>query len=104
MSTNDDPLSEPVIALRIYQHQQTRMAIGLIIIGVLSFVFCSLPIMGRETMLDRVNSLSRTAGAFSGGISALFVGLGIKLLLRPNPLVKLVLDLNDRVRKLETKN
>ena len=105
MTTNElsDPLANPEIALRIALQRQRSAAIVVIIFGALWFLVGVFPLYGREPVVDRVNHLSTTVHAMAFAFFVFMVGLGIKTLMRPNPLVKLVLDLNERVKALESK-
>lgn len=104
MNKTDDPLSDPDLALRVFQHRQKRIAIILIVYGVAAFAFFLIPLTGRASLTDRVNSLTTIVAGLVSAFSVFSAGLGIKILVRGNPLVKLVLDLNERVQKLEAKN
>lgn len=104
MNTNDDPLSEPSIAVRVLQREQKQAAASLIIVGVMFFIIMLIRLTRGGTLLDRINSQGSLLAQLIVGLSALLVGLGVIRLIKPHPLVKLVLELSDRVRKLEEKN
>ena len=104
MNTNDDPLAEPSIAVRIFQREQRQAAASLIIVGVMCFIIMLTRLTRSGTLWDQINAQRSLLAMFVSGFSVFLVGLGIKYLIKPNPLVTLVLDLSDRVRKLEGKN
>ena len=104
MNTNDDPLCEPSIAVRILQREQRQAAASLIAVGVMFFIIMLIRLNRGGTLLDRINSQGSLLAQLVVGLSVLLVGLGVMRLIKPHPLVKLVLDLSDRVRKLEVRN
>lgn len=104
MNKSSDPLSDPEIALRIVQKQQKQSATAFLILGVAYFICFVVPLMHSETILRRVNELTNIVAGISFGLSLCLVALGIRFLTRPNPVVKLVIDLSERVRAIEEKS
>lgn len=104
MNTSNDPLTDPEVVLRIYQSRRKLAAILSLIVGVSSLFAFVFPLCNRMSFSERVNSLSTIVGTIGIGLAGAFLTLGIKFLLRENPLVKMVLNLSERIRKLEAKN
>lgn len=101
MNTSHDPLSDPEIAIRVIQQQQKNRAIGLIVVGVLYLVL-GLLFISHATPTARIGA---TVGAVTGGFFAccvLAVMYGIKVLVSGNPTLKLLIELTERIRKLES--
>lgn len=98
-----DPLADPEIALRIAIQRQRLAAFAMIVFGVICFVAGVLPLMGRAQPMERFNQLWTVVACLGSFVSTGLVAISIKILVRENPLIKLVLDLNDRVRCIEGK-
>jgi len=99
MNTNG-PLSDPEIAIRVIHRQQKNKAIGLIGFGV-SYLALGLYFISHASPTARIGA---TVGVVTGGFSAFCVVevvYGIKLLVSGNPIVNLLLELTERIRKLE---
>jgi hypothetical protein len=101
MNNPHNPLSAPEIAVRVIQRQQKSKAIALIVIGV-SYLVLGLLSIKHASPAARIGA---TVGAVAGGFfafSGFEVVYGIRLLVSGNPTVKLLIDLTERIRNLES--
>jgi hypothetical protein len=103
MNANADPLKDPEIAVRIIQQQKKNNAIASIGLGVFYFFLWVWFVTRRISLMDRINLTSGVvSGIMVGGCIALVIR-GIQVLVRGDATLKLVLELAERVRKLEGK-
>jgi hypothetical protein len=101
MNLSYDPLQDPEIAVRILQRQKRNAAIASIIFGAFYFLLWVWFVTRRTSLMDRINLTSGVvSGIMVGGCIALVIR-GIQVLVRGDTTLKLVLELAERVRKLE---
>jgi hypothetical protein len=104
MTQDRSPLSKPEVLETILQQQIKRSAIARIILGLVCLGFCFVLLMNRASILERLDQLTLFVGVFSATAGAAIAVGGVKLLIKRHPLLQLISDLNDRVRKLEAKS